>query len=195
MFQEYSRSLMPWTSVGQQRAAAAPAQEAAAEGAAEAGRGVARGGRADRVRRPLPMAALGRHAAARRDRPRARVPAVDPADGRAVRLGRRPDPRRPRGSDPARARGVRDHDPVRDPRHRRVGLPRRPGGGPDPRTDGGQGDRLGSSSPSPRSDRDQGATGFRPSARPRLSLDQAGAGGDARRRRAGDAGASLAASD
>ena len=60
-------------------------------------RGGARGGRADALHRPLPVAALGRHAAARRDRARARLPAVDPADGRAVRVGRRADARRPRG--------------------------------------------------------------------------------------------------
>ena len=43
------------------------------------------------------MAALRRHAAAGRDRARARLPAERPADGRAVRVGRRADPRRPRG--------------------------------------------------------------------------------------------------
>ena len=46
-----------------------------------------------------PVPAVGRHAAARRDRPRARLRAVDPADGRAVRRARRDDPRadEPRG--------------------------------------------------------------------------------------------------
>ena len=47
--------------------------------------------------RPVPVAALRRHAAARGDRPRARLPAGDPADGRAVRVRRRADARRPRG--------------------------------------------------------------------------------------------------
>ena len=77
-----------------------------------------------RLHRPLPVAALGRHAAAGGDRPGAGVPAVDPAHGRAVRVGGRPDARRPGGPRAARARGVRHHDPVRDARHRRVGLPR-----------------------------------------------------------------------
>ena len=54
------------------------------------------------LHRPLPVGAVGRHAAARGDRAGARLPARDPADGRAVRVGRRPDPRRPRGPDPAR---------------------------------------------------------------------------------------------
>ena len=48
----------------------------------------------------LPVAALRRHAAARGDRPRRGLPARGAADGRAVRRGRRADPRRPRGPDP-----------------------------------------------------------------------------------------------
>ena len=57
--------------------------------------------------RPLPVAAVGRHAAARGDRAGAGLPAGDPADGRAVRVGRRADARRPRGPDPPGARAVR----------------------------------------------------------------------------------------
>ena len=47
----------------------------------------------ERLRRALPVAAVGRHAAAGRDRPGARVRAVDPAHGRAVRGARRDDAR------------------------------------------------------------------------------------------------------
>ena len=43
--------------------------------------------------KPLPVAAVGRDAAARGDRPRPRLRAGDPADGRAVRRARRDDPR------------------------------------------------------------------------------------------------------
>ena len=46
-----------------------------------------------RLRRPPPVAALGRHAAARLDRPRARFRAGAAADGRAVRRARRDDAR------------------------------------------------------------------------------------------------------
>ena len=68
-----------------------------------AGPGAARGARARdaRARRarglrgPPPVAALGRHAAARLDRPRALVLARAAADGRAVRRARRDDPRAP----------------------------------------------------------------------------------------------------
>ena len=47
----------------------------------------------DGLRRPPPVAALGRHAAARRDRARALVRAGAAADGRAVRRARRDDAR------------------------------------------------------------------------------------------------------
>ena len=43
-------------------------------------------------RRPLPAPALGRHEAARGDRPGARAGAADAADGRAVRVAGRADP-------------------------------------------------------------------------------------------------------
>ena len=45
--------------------------------------------------KPLPAPAVGRHAAARRDRPRAGARAGAAADGRAVRRARRDDPRAP----------------------------------------------------------------------------------------------------
>ena len=56
-----------------------------------AGARAARTGRPDRLRGPLPGAAVGRHAAARRDRPRADQPPARDADGRALRRARRAD--------------------------------------------------------------------------------------------------------
>ena len=108
VFQEYSRSLFPWMTVRQNVAFPLSRRKLGKQEPArlveEALGSVGLGGRA----RPLPVAALGRHAAARRDRPRARLPAADPADGRAVRVGRRADARRPRG--PRAARSGRQYD-------------------------------------------------------------------------------------
>ena len=107
VFQEYSRSLFPWMSVRQNVAFPLPAQARQA-GAGAPGRGGPALRRARRRGRPLPVAALRRHAAARGDRPRARLPAADPADGRAVRVRRRADARRSRG--PRAARSGSDYD-------------------------------------------------------------------------------------
>ena len=60
-----------------------------------------------RLLRSTSVAALGRHAAAGGDRPRARVRASPAPDGRAVCLGRCPDARRSRGSRPQCPRGER----------------------------------------------------------------------------------------
>ena len=57
------------------------------------GRAVDRAGRPEALRRCLPAPALRRHEAARGHRPRARQSAAHPADGRALRRARRPDPR------------------------------------------------------------------------------------------------------
>ena len=81
-----------------------------------------------RLRRPLPRPAVGRHAAARRDRPRVRRAPAPAAHGRAVRRARRDDPRVP--ADRARAhrrrdrRGRRVRDAL-DPRGRVPLGPRR----------------------------------------------------------------------
>ena len=103
VFQDYSRSLFPWMTVatnvefplrrksmskGERRQAVEQALDSVG---------------LDGLRRQVPVAALRRHAAARRDRPRPGLPAGDPADGRAVRLRRRADARRPRGPRPARS--------------------------------------------------------------------------------------------
>ncbi len=120
---------------------AAPAGTADREVRARAaGRGRARGRRADGLRRLAPVAALGRDAAAGRDRACARLPAAAAADGRAVRLGRRTDAGRSRGPRAAGARTVRHHRRLRHARHRRVGLPGRPDHRPDAPSDDRQGD-------------------------------------------------------
>ena len=101
VFQEYSRSLLPWMSVRgnvilplRHKKLDKGERDRLVEEAIEAV-GLTRRDR------PLPVAALRRHAAARRHRPGAGLPAADPADGRAVRLGRRADARRPGGPRPA----------------------------------------------------------------------------------------------
>ena len=103
------------------------------------GRGQPATRRADRLRRPLPVAAVGRHAAARRHRPGAGRRPGDPADGRAVRRARRDDPR---ADEPRAAQdlGADRHDGhVRDPLDRGGRLPLDPGrrhvtaAGPDQR--------------------------------------------------------------
>ena len=97
VFQEYSRSLLPWMSV---RGNVTLPLRHKKLGKGETARLVEEAVEAvglTRLHRPLPVGALRRHAAARGDRPRARLPARDPADGRAVRLGRRADARRPGG--------------------------------------------------------------------------------------------------
>ena len=91
------------------------------------GQGAARPRRTRRhVRRPLPGAALGRPAAARRRRSCARLRPARAVDGRAVRR-RRPDRARPAaaGVRQAAARARQDGG-VRHPRRRRGDHPRRP---------------------------------------------------------------------
>ena len=176
VFQEYSRSLFPWMSVRQN--VAFPLRGKGKDEARAARRGRARLRRARRRDGPLPVAAVGRDAAARRDRARARLPAADPAHGRAVRLGRRPDPRRPRGPGARGAAPLRGDDPLRHPRHRRGGLPERPHRRPDPVADRGARGARGRAAPAARPGGDEGAAGFRAPAGARVADDQAtGRGG------------------
>ena len=109
----------------------------------------------ERRARPLSVAALGRDAAARRDRAGARLSAGHPADGRAVRVRRRADPRRPRGPRARGAAALRRDDRLRHPRHRRVRLPVRPHHGPHALAHGGAGGPHRGPLPQPR---DQVAT-------------------------------------
>ena len=146
---------------GQRRDAAAP-DHARPGRPRRSGCGRARRGWPAPGRGPLPVAALGRHAAAGRYRPRPRLRAGAAAHGRAVRLGGRADPGgsgRPGPAGPGRAG---HHDPGRDPRHRRERLPWRPGNRADPGarpgSRGGGGEPAEPAGP----DRDQGAGGVRP---------------------------------
>ena len=97
VFQDYSRSLMPWLTVRKnlvlplRHLRLDPAELKDRCDTALAAVGLA-GADAQ-----VPVAALRRHAAARGDRPRAGLPPGDPDHGRAVRLGRRADPLRARG--------------------------------------------------------------------------------------------------
>ena len=125
VFQEYSRSLFPWMTVGQN--VAFPLRARRWQGrAGGSSRRSPRSACADAMDR-YPWQLSGRHAAAGGDRARARLPAeillmdepfasVDAqtrADLEDLVLERAPR--------------VRGHDRVRHPRHRRVGLPERPG--------------------------------------------------------------------
>ena len=85
----------------------------------------AREGRAEQPRQPSAERAVGRSAAARRDRPRARQRPVDPARGRADREPRLQDRHRNHGRVRPPARGRQHHRP-RHPRagHRRLRAPR-----------------------------------------------------------------------
>ena len=91
-------------------------------------RRAARPGRARGLRGQPPVAALGRHAAARRDRPRALVRPGAAADGRAVRRARRDDPRAPEHGAAADLGGERLDDRLRHALDPRGGLPLDPRG-------------------------------------------------------------------
>ena len=175
---------VPVDAGGRERRLSAAPQEAEQGGAQPNGPAGRRVGRAGGLDRPVSVAALRRHAAARGDRPRARLPARDPAHGRAVRLGRRADPRRPRGPRPEDSRRLRHHRPVRHPRHRRVGLHGRPRGDPHrppvARAGGARDRPAAAARPGP----DQGAARVRAPARARLPGDQGRRGSHRRRRRA-----------
>ncbi|KAF1857280.1 hypothetical protein Lal_00014514 [Lupinus albus] len=75
---------------------------------------------------PLSEGSFGRHAPARRHRPRAGARQPDPADGRAVRRARRPDPPHASGRAAAHLGGGRQDHPVRHPFHRGEHLSGRP---------------------------------------------------------------------
>ncbi|CAA9526623.1 MAG: Pyrimidine ABC transporter, ATP-binding protein, partial [uncultured Thermoleophilia bacterium] len=91
------------------------------------GAGDARAGGADRLRGPPTLAALGRDAAARGDRPRARLRPRAAADGRAVRGARRDDARAPEPRAPADLGARPEHGRLRHALDRRGGLPVDPG--------------------------------------------------------------------
>ena len=90
-----SRRRCCWTGGRSRRTSSCRSRSWASEGRARAARPRAarRSSSSSDFARPLPVAAVGRHAAARRDRPGAGVRPEAPAHGRAVRRARRDDPR------------------------------------------------------------------------------------------------------
>ena len=79
-----------------------------------------------RLREALPAPDLRRHAAAHGAGPRVLQGPRDPADGRAVRGGRRADARDAAGRAAEDLERQTDHRALRHPQHRGGGLPRRP---------------------------------------------------------------------
>src|SRR5437762_7678401 len=96
-----------------ERAAAARGHARASRRAPRPRRGSAAAGRPDRVRRPLSVGALGRHAAAGQHRSCAVVSAIGPAHGRALRRARRNDPRTAEPRAPEHLAGDAHDDRVR----------------------------------------------------------------------------------
>ena len=86
---------------------------------------------ARQIREVLSAPSVGRHAAAGRHRPRARLQSGRAADGRAVRGAGRADPRRHAAAACRRLAGDPKDRDLRDAQCRRSGLSRRPGGGDD----------------------------------------------------------------
>ena len=126
VFQEYGRSLYPWLTVRGNVELPLEHKSARAQTGAT-GRRRAGCGRPGARREELSLAAVGRHAAARGDRPRDRLSARSTDHGRTVRRRRRPDPGRPGGPGPE-CTASQHVDPVRHPRHRRVRVSGRTGG-------------------------------------------------------------------
>ena len=86
-------SLLPWRTVLGNVVYGLECQGVPGARSARARRAFHRHGRARRLRAPLSLRAVRRHAAARQPRARAGDGPENPADGRAVRLARRADPR------------------------------------------------------------------------------------------------------
>ena len=124
---------MPWATVLRNAAFGLELRGVPRKEREEAARAVRREGRVVRLRGRLSAPALRRYAATRRPRPGARGGRRHPADGRAVRVGRRADPPQvPGGPAAAAQRRAQDRD-LRDPLDRGGGLRLRPDRDPDPR--------------------------------------------------------------
>jgi NitT/TauT family transport system ATP-binding protein len=89
VFQEYGRSLLPWKTVNGNIDLPLRYQKLNVD---ERRRRIDDSLQAVGIGRAISLAAVRRNAAARRDRASARLPTQTPADGRAVRIGRRSDP-------------------------------------------------------------------------------------------------------
>ena len=125
VFQDYSRSLLPWMTVQANVVLPLRARRMPRAPSGTSWRRGPGGGRPRWSRSQASVAALRRHAAAGCDC-RERSPTNrDPAPRRAVRLGRRADPGRPAGPAPRRLAPCRPDRPAGHPRRRRGGLPRR----------------------------------------------------------------------
>ncbi len=110
-----------------QHRAAAQAPRRRLDAAQGPGRRADRAGGTHRLREEPPRPALGRHAAAGRDRPRTGREPAAAADGRAVRRARRDHPRADAERAGAHLRRDRCRRPLRDPLDPRGRLPLRPG--------------------------------------------------------------------
>src|SRR5690606_3982326 len=95
------------------------------------GGGVVGQGRGEALRGLLPVADIGRHEAARVDRPRVGQRAGGAADGRAAGRARRADARGAAGGTVAVVGGDAQDGALRHPLHRRGGAARRPRGDHD----------------------------------------------------------------
>src|SRR5262249_41408967 len=149
-----------------------------AAGDGEALPGTTRSGWARALSELLSLSALGRDAAARRDRAGTGAQTEDPADGRAVQRARRDDAGRTAGPAAEALDRPRADDPVRHARSRRGAL-RRPASHPAERVAGhDRGERRGATALPPAADRNTQRAGVPQAAR--ASLPQHGRASDGR---------------
>ena len=107
-----------------------------------------------------PAGAVGRHAPAHRARPHPRLPAQDPADGRALRLARRADAAAARRQAAANPGAAQADDAPHHPQHRRGGAAVRPRAGDDLPAGPGEADRARSTCRGPRTSEILGSEQF-----------------------------------
>ncbi len=122
-------SLLPWRTVLANALIGPRGRGPGRPGRAAAHAGAAQAGRARRLRALLSAPAVRRHAPARQSRPRARDRSRNPADGRAVLVARRADPRDHADRAAAHLGGGPQDRAVRHPPDRRGGVPVRPRAG------------------------------------------------------------------
>ena len=116
VFQQYTRSLFPWKTVERNVAFGLESRESLSRQAIAARTRELIGlVKLYGLRTALSLATLGRHAAARGDRARSRLPPRCAADGRAVQRGRRAHACRPAGTRARAVAGARPHRRLRHP--------------------------------------------------------------------------------